>query len=79
MHNVTHWLLGIGKDVMKSLSQNVQHHTQAVGHGRRCDETAFHRICNVPHKLLVIGKDMMRLPFTKCAMSLTPCWPYEKM
>ncbi len=23
-------------------------------------------------------KDVMRLPFTKCAMSLTPCWSQER-
>src|SRR6266576_2249447 len=44
------------------LSQNVQCHSLAVGHRKRCDETAFHKMCNVTHKLLVIGKDVMRLP-----------------
>ena len=55
------------------LSQNVQCHSLAVGCRKRCDETAFPKMCNVTHFLLVIGKDVMRLPFTKCAMSLTSC------
>ena len=50
------------------------YHSQAVGHRKRCDETALHKMCNVTHLLLVMGKDVMRLPFTKCAMSLTCCW-----
>src|SRR6266576_2495101 len=52
-------------------------HTQAVGHRKRCDESAFHKICNITHSLLVRGKDMVRLPFTKCAMSLTTCLSWE--
>ena len=59
------------------LSQNVQHHSLAVGsHRKRCGETVivFHKTCNVTHLLLVIGKYVIRLPFTKCAMSLTSCW-----
>src|SRR6266576_3407727 len=43
-----------------------------------CEETAFHKMCDVTHFLLIIGKGVMRLPFTKCAMSLTFC-SYEKM
>jgi hypothetical protein len=36
--------------------------------------TAFHKVCNVTYlKLLVIGKDVMRLPSTECATSLTSC------
>src|SRR6266550_1359036 len=56
------------------LSQNaVQCHSLAVGHRKRqYDQAAFHKMCNVTHKLLVIGKDVIKLPFTKCAMSLTP-------
>ena len=61
------------------LSQHEQCHSLAVGDRKRCNETAFHKMCNVTHKLLVIGKDVMRLSFTKCAMSLTTCWSYEKM
>src|SRR6266550_933732 len=34
-------------------------------------------MCNVTHSLLVVGKDVMRLPFTKCAMSLTTCLSWE--
>ena len=55
-------------------SQNVQCHSLAVGHRKRSDETTFHKRCYVTHCLLVIGEDLMRLPFTKCAMSLTGCW-----
>ena len=61
------------------LSQNVQYHSLPVGHRKRCDETAFHTMCHVTHLLLVIGTDVMRLPFTGCAMSLTNCWSWEKM
>ena len=28
-------------------------------------QAAFHEMCNVTHSLLVIGKDVTRLPFTK--------------
>src|SRR6266550_381291 len=76
MYNVTHFLLVIGKDLMR-LPFTVQSHSLAVGHRKRCDETAFHTMCNLTHFLLVIGKDVMRvmrLPFTKCAISLTSCW-----
>ena len=37
-------------------------------------ETGFHKSCNIAHILLVIGKDVIRLAFTKCALSLTCCW-----
>ena len=56
------------------LSQNVQCHSLSVGHGKRCDETGFHKMCNVTHNLFVIGKDVIRLPFTKCTVSPTFCW-----
>ena len=39
-------------------------HSLSVGH--RHNETAFHTIFNVTYFLLVIGKDVIRLPFTKC-------------
>ena len=39
----------------------------------------FPRICNITHFLLVIRIDVMRLPFIKCAMSLTNYWPLERM
>ena len=42
----------------------MQCHSLADGKKKGCDETAFHKMCNVTHKLLVIGKDVMRLPFT---------------
>ena len=53
------------------LLQNVQCHPPPVDHEKRCDETAFHKMYNVTHILLVI---VTWLPFTKCAMSLTDCW-----
>ncbi len=58
-------------------SQNGQYHSQTVDHRKSCDETAFHRMCNVTHRLLVRGKHVMRLPFTKYAMSLTRCWSWK--
>ena len=54
-------------------------HSLPVSHRKRCDETAFHKIWNVTNFLLVIGKDVMKLPFTECAMPLTSCQTYEKM
>ena len=54
-------------------------HSLPGGHRKGCDETASHKMCNVTHNLLVIRKDVMRLPFTKFAMPLTGCWSYEKM
>ena len=38
------------------LSQNPQCYSQAVGHRKRRNETAFHKILNVTHSLLVIEK-----------------------
>jgi len=43
----------------------VQCHSQTVGDRRRFDEIAFHKMCNVTHKLLVIGEDLMRLPISQ--------------
>ena len=66
----------------ESLLQNIQCHSLAVGHRKRCDETTFQRMCNVifTHKLLAItGRYVMRLPYIECAMPLTSCWPQEKM
>ena len=34
---------------------------------------------NVTHRLLVIGTEVMRLPFTQFATSLTACFPSEKL
>ena len=53
------------------LSQNVQCDSQTVGHRKICNETAFYKMCNVTHILLVIGEDVTRLPFTKCPVALT--------
>ena len=46
--------------------------SQAVGHRKQCDEIAFHKMCNVTHLLLVIGKDVVRLPFQKMC-TITHC------
>ncbi len=46
------------------LSQNVQSHSLPVGYRKRCDETALHKMCNVTHFLLFMGRDVMRLPST---------------
>ena len=46
----------------------------AVSHSKRCDEIALHNMCNVTHKLLGLGKGVMRYHFTKGAMSLAFCW-----
>ena len=37
------------------LAQNVQCHSQTVGHRRTCHETAFHKMCNVTYLLLVMS------------------------
>ena len=72
----THWLW-VWKCVMKLPFAKC--HSQAVGHRKRGHKTAFHKLCNVTHMLLVIGKDVIRLPFIKGAMSLTFCWSWERM
>ena len=43
-------------------SQNLQCHSLPVGHRERCDEAAFHKMCNSTHNLLVIKRAVMRLP-----------------
>ena len=50
----------------------IECHSQAV-----CNETVSHKVCNVTHKLFVVGKDVMRVPFTTCAILLTSCWSWE--
>ena len=40
---------------------NVQCHSLPVGHRKRCDEIAFHKMCNVAHLLLAIGKDVTQI------------------
>ena len=69
---------GKRRDEFDCLSlENVQCHSLAVHHGKRCD--AFYEMCNITHLLLVIGiEDVMKLPFTESAMSLTPCWSCNK-
>ena len=57
------------------LSQNVQFHSLPVGHWKDLMTLpSMQKKSNVTHKLLVIGRDVMRLSFTKWAMSLTNCW-----
>jgi len=79
MCNVTHFLLVIDNDMKGLSFTNVQYHSQtrkrydetgfhkicnpSLADWKRCDETALHKICNVTHKLIVIGKNVMRLPF----------------
>src|SRR6266550_1569135 len=66
---------------MHCLSQNLQSHSLAVGHKKRCNETSFHKICNVTYTLLGIAKGViriMRLPFTKCEMLLTSWWSCDE-
>ena len=61
-------------------SQIFQCHSLAVDHRKGCDsETGFHKMCNVTDLLLVIVKDVMRVPVTQCTMSLTSCWSWEEM
>ena len=43
----------------------MQSHSLAVGHRKRCYGTVFHKMCNIAHKLLVVGKEVMKLP-VKC-------------
>ena len=47
-----------------ALYKNLQSHSLAIGHRKRCDGTVFHKMCNIAHLLLVIGNTLMRLPFT---------------
>ena len=51
MHNIAHLLLVIGKDT--AFHKNMQCHSLAVGHSKRCGETAFHKRCDITHFLLV--------------------------
>ena len=72
--NVTHKLFIILKDDTPCHKvYNITH--LLFGHRKRSDETPIHRLCNITHFLpLVIRKDVMRLPFTKChsqAVSVT--------
>ena len=53
--------IGHRKRCDESLSQNVPSHSLPVGHRNKI---GFPNMCNVTHSLLVIGKDVMRLPFT---------------
>ena len=64
---------------MRLLLQNVQCHSLAVDHRERCNEPSFHKMSNITHFLLVIGKDMIRLPFTKSAMWHTSCLPQKEV
>jgi hypothetical protein len=67
------------------LSQNMHCYSQTVGHRKICDETALHKtLCNVTHSLLPIGKDVMRLPFTKivkfnCSLAVTNSWSLNQV
>ncbi len=50
--------------MMRLPFNNMQYHSLAVGCRKRCDETNFHKMWNATHSLLVIGKDVMRLPLS---------------
>jgi len=50
----------------------MEYHSLSVGDRKKCDETAFHKMWNVTHSLLVIGKDVMRQPSTTYGMLLAP-------
>ena len=56
-----------------SKMSNVTHFLLVIG--QDVMRLLFRNMCNVTHKLLVIGQGVMGLPCTKCAMSLTFCWP----
>ena len=43
MWAITHWLLVIGLNVMRCLSEKWEHDTHSVGHRTRCDETTFQK------------------------------------
>ena len=65
--NASYSLLVIGKGVMMirlPFTKCAMSHSQTVGHRKRCDETTSQNAQCVTHRLLVIGKDVMRLPFT---------------
>ena len=49
-----------------SLAQKVQCNSLAVGHRKRSDKIAFHKMCNVTHLLLVIRINVMRLASAEC-------------
>ena len=48
MCNITHMLLVIRKHVTRLPFTNVQWHSHAVGHEKRCDEIAFHKCAISP-------------------------------
>ena len=48
----------------ETISQNVQCYSLAVRDRKRGDESTIHKMCHVTHSLLVIRKDVMRVPFT---------------
>ena len=47
---------------MDCIPKNVQCHTLPIGHRIRCDETAYQKMWNVTHTLLIIGQDVMSVP-----------------
>jgi hypothetical protein len=75
MRKMSNWhhsqAVGKGKDVDTAPHNDVQYHSLPVGHKKSCDETPFQKMSNVTDKLLVIGKDAIRSPFIKKAMSPT--------
>ena len=51
-----------------ALQKKCAMYSQSVGHMKRCDETIK---CHITHNLFVIGKDTMRLPFTKMCSDIS--------
>ena len=67
---VGHWKQH-DETISHCLSQNVQCHSLAGGHRKSVMKQSFINV-QVTHNLLVMGKDVMRLSSTTCAISLTP-------
>ncbi len=64
--NVQYYLPPVGCRITcdETVFNKMSCHSQAASHMKWCDETAFHRVHNVTHKLLIRGKGVMRLPST---------------
>ena len=57
MYHVTHKLLIMAREVMRVMRLLfTKCHSLPVAHRKRCDKTVFYKLCNVTHRLLVIGK-----------------------
>ena len=58
---VTDFLMVIGQDHIgiRQLLENVHCHSLSVSDGKQYGETAFRKMCDVTHSLLVIGYDCL--------------------